>query len=132
MSAYLHSETCLILALNVVDIFDGDKEPVVYHGKTLTSKVSLREVCEAIMKYAFVVSPYPIVISAEVHCSIPQQDTMVSIMHEVFGESLVSAPINGRPTIEVLPSPEDLKGRVLLKVCPLVVPFIPIFISFCV
>ena len=105
-------------AFTAVDIYDGDKEPVVYHGKTLTTKVSLREVCEAIMKYAFVVSPYPIIISAEVHCSVPQQDIMSSIMHEVFGESLVSAPVNGRPKIEVLPSPEDLKGRVLLKVCP--------------
>lgn len=98
-----------------LDIYDGDKEPVVYHGKTLTTKVSLREVCEAIMKYAFVVSPYPIVISAEVHCSVSQQDIMSSIMHEVFGESLVCAPVDGRPKIEVLPSPEDLKGRVLLK-----------------
>ena len=122
----------MTLSLIAVDIFDGDKEPVVYHGKTLTSKVSLREVCEAIMKYAFVVSPYPIVISAEVHCSIPQQDTMVSIMHEVFGESLVSAPVNGRPKIEVLPSPEDLKGRVLLKVCPVVVSLSPILIFCCV
>ena len=117
MSAYLRSETCLTLPFPAVDIYDGDKEPVVYHGKTLTTKVSLREVCEAIMKYAFVVSPYPIIISAEVHCSVPQQDIMSSIMHEVFGESLVSAPVNGRPKIEVLPSPEDLKGRVLLKVC---------------
>ncbi len=118
MSAYLRSETRLTLAFNAVDIYDGDKEPVVYHGKTFTAKVSLREVCEAIMKYAFVVSPYPVIISAEVHCSIPQQDTMASIMHEVFGESLVSAPVNGRPKIDALPSPEDLKGRVLLKVCP--------------
>ncbi|KAH9030092.1 PLC-like phosphodiesterase [Lactarius hengduanensis] len=82
-----------------LDIYDGDKEPVVYHGKRLPRKYHY-EVCEAIMKYAFVVSPYP----------------MASIMHEVFGESLVSAPVNGRPKIEVLPSPEDLMGRVLLKV----------------
>ncbi|KAF8273638.1 PLC-like phosphodiesterase [Lactarius quietus] len=108
--ALLHS--CRSVEL---DIYDGDKEPVVYHGKTLTTKVSLREACEAIMKYAFVVSPYPIIISAEVHCSVPQQDTMSSIMHEVFGESLVCAPVNGRPKIEVLPSPDDLKGRILLK-----------------
>lgn len=104
---------CLIFA--VVDIFDGDKEPVVYHGKTLTTKVSLRKACEAIAKYAFVVSPYPVILSAEVHCSIPQQDMIASIMHEVFGDSLVIAP-EGHPKIEVLPSPEDLKGRILLKV----------------
>jgi hypothetical protein len=119
VSAYLRSETRLTLTFTAVDIYDGDKEPVVYHGKTLTTKVSLREVCEAIVKYAFVVSPYPIIISAEVHCSVSQQDIMSSIMHEVFGESLVCAPVDGRPKIEVLPSPEDLKGRVLLKVCPI-------------
>ncbi|SRR6266436_10303385 len=105
------------LIFTTVDIYDGDKEPVVYHGKTLTTKVPLRKACEAIAKYAFVVSPYPIIISAEVHCSIPQQDMIASIMHEVFGDSLVSAPVQGRPRITVLPSPEDLKGRILLKVC---------------
>ena len=109
------SRTSLILT--VVDIFDGDREPVVSHGKSLTTNLSLRKACEAIAKYAFVVSPYPIIISAENHCSIPQQDMIASIMHEVFGDSLVSAPVEGRPRIDVLPSPEDLKGRILLKVC---------------
>jgi phosphatidylinositol phospholipase C delta len=105
------------LIFTVVDIFDGDKEPVVYHGKTLTTKVPLRKACEAIAKYAFAVSPYPIIISAEVHCSIPHQDMIASIMREVFGDSLVSAPVQDRPKVTVLPSPEDLKGRILLKVC---------------
>jgi phosphatidylinositol phospholipase C delta len=105
------------LIFTVVDIFDSDKEPVVYHGKTLTTKVPLRQACEAIAKYAFVVSPYPIVISAEVHCCIPQQDMIASIMREVFGDSLVSAPVQDRSKITVLPSPEYLKGRILLKVC---------------
>ena len=108
---------CNCLIFTLVDIYDGDREPVVYHGKTLTTKVSLRKACEAIAKYAFVVSPYPIIISAEIHCSIPQQDMIASIMREVFGESLMSAPVQGRPKIDVLPSPEDLKGRILLKVC---------------
>jgi phosphatidylinositol phospholipase C delta len=105
------------LIFTLVDIFDGDREPFVYHGKTLTTKVPLRKACEAIAKYAFVVSPYPIIISAEVHCCIPQQDMIASIMREVFGDSLVSAPVQDRPKITVLPSPEDLKGRILLKVC---------------
>ena len=98
-----------------MDIYDGDTEPVVYHGRTLTSKVSVREICTAIAKYAFVASPYPIIISAEIHCSVPQQVLLVAIMKEVFGDALVLAPPEGRPKIEVLPSPEDLKGRVLLK-----------------
>ncbi|KAG6827962.1 hypothetical protein H0H92_009820 [Tricholoma furcatifolium] len=101
----------------VVDIFDGDNpsEPHITHGKTLTSKVSLREVCHAIVKYGFVTSPYPIIISAEIHCSLAGQDAIADIMCEVFGDKLVQGPIvrEGRP--DRLPSPEELKGRILLK-----------------
>ncbi|KAF9652259.1 PLC-like phosphodiesterase [Thelephora ganbajun] len=108
--ALLHS--CRSVEL---DIYDGDCEPVIYHGRTLTTKVPVREVCEAIMKYAFVTSPYPIIISAEVHCGVTQQDMLANIMKSVFGDALVSAPVDGRPKIGVLPSPEELRGRVLLK-----------------
>lgn len=104
----------------LVDIYDGDSEPMVFHGKTLTSKVPVREVCEAIAKYAFVTSPYPIIISAEIRCSVPQQDIFAMIVHKVFGEALVSTSSEGHPTIDKLPSPEDLKGRVLVKVCVII------------
>ncbi|KAH9924976.1 PLC-like phosphodiesterase [Epithele typhae] len=108
--ALLHS--CRSVEL---DIYDGETEPVVYHGRTWTSKVSVRDVCIAISKYAFMASPYPIIISAEIHCGVTQQAMLVNIMKEVFGPALVIAPPEGRPKIEVLPSPEELKGRVLLK-----------------
>jgi phosphatidylinositol phospholipase C, delta len=99
-----------------VDIYDGATEPVVFHGGTLTTEISLRDICIAISKYAFVTSPYPLIISAEVHCGIPQQDKMTEIMMEVFGNALVRAPVQGRQKIEHLPSPEELKGKILLKV----------------
>ena len=102
--------------LEIVDIYDGDEEPVIFHGKTLTSKVSLRDVCHAIMKYGFMTSPYPLLISAEVHCGLAQQEQLVDIMIEVFGESLIQAPVEGRPQLKHLPSPEDLKHKILLKV----------------
>lgn len=73
--------------------------------------------CLAINKYAFQTSPYPLLISAEVHCGLAQQDKMVDIMNEVFGEALIQAPVEGRPQLTHLPSPEDLKHKVLLKVC---------------
>ncbi len=100
-----------------MDVYDGDDSPVIYHGKTLTTKVPLRKVCEAIRKYGFVASPYPIIISAEVHCRLEQQDMIADIMLDVFGDVLVQK----RPDkpIEVLPSPEELKGKILLKVSPL-------------
>lgn len=99
-----------------VDIYDGEQEPMIFHGKTFTSKVSLRQVCHAIAKYGFVASPYPIIISAEVHCSLPQQDMIAEIMSEEFKDSLVRVPPDGMAKIETLPSPEDLKGKILLKV----------------
>lgn len=89
---------------------------MVYHGNTLTSKVSVRDICQAIAKYAFVASPFPVIISAEVHCGLAQQDKIVDIMIEVFGDSLIQAPVDGRPKIHTLPSPEDLKYQFLLKV----------------
>jgi hypothetical protein len=101
-----------------VDIYDGENEPTIFHGKTLTSKVSLREVCEVIAKYGFIASPYPIIISAEVHCSLPQQDLIADIMIEVFGDMLVRKQTGDSPMkqkFDVLPSPEDLKGKIIFK-----------------
>ncbi|KAG6831909.1 hypothetical protein H0H87_003407 [Tephrocybe sp. NHM501043] len=110
--ALLHS--CRSVEL---DIFDGDNssEPQITHGKTFTSKVSLREVCHAIVKYGFVASPYPIIISAEIHCSLAGQDAIADIMSEVFGEKLVQSTDTHEIRLEKLPSPEELKGRILLK-----------------
>ncbi|KAF5325342.1 hypothetical protein D9619_010084 [Psilocybe cf. subviscida] len=108
--ALLHSCRCV-----EVDVFDGEDEPMVTHGLTLTTKVSLREVCKAIMEYGFKASPYPIIISAEVHCSLPQQDMIAFVMIEEFGESLLRVPTEGMSKIEALPSPEELKNKILFK-----------------
>lgn len=93
-------------------------EPMVFHGHTLTSKVPLRQICQAIMKYGFIASPYPIIISAENHCSLAGQAQIAKIMIEEFGSALVRYPHDGPEAgagITQLPSPEELKGRILLK-----------------
>ncbi|KAJ7700442.1 PLC-like phosphodiesterase [Mycena rosella] len=97
-----------------IDIHPGNP-PLITHGNTLTSKLSLRKVCEVIDQYAFVASPYPLIISAEIHCSPAQQDMVVDIMLSVFGDKLVRAPADGRPPIGALPSPHELRGTILLK-----------------
>ncbi|WVQ71248.1 hypothetical protein IAR50_000773 [Cryptococcus sp. DSM 104548] len=99
-----------------MDVQSGDFEPVVYHRKTLTSSVSVRDICRAIMAYGFVSSPYPVIISAEIHCSSEQQMRLAQILKEVFGERLVSTPLAQGFT--ELPSPEQLKGRILFKAKP--------------
>ncbi|KAJ6485955.1 1-phosphatidylinositol-4,5-bisphosphate phosphodiesterase 1 [Mycena sanguinolenta] len=99
-----------------LDIYDGPHEPMVYHGKTLTSEVSVREICQAIAKYAFVSSPYPIVLSCEVHCGLVQQDMLVDIMTKAFGSALVKVAVEEHPNkLVALPSPEQLKERIMVK-----------------
>lgn len=89
------------------------------HGKTLTASVPVRDVCTAIASYAFMASPYPVIISAEVHCGTQQQKVLVDILTEVFGDALITAPLaagKGLPE-NVLPSPEELKYKIMFKVC---------------
>lgn len=103
-----------------MDVWDGDDgEPIVTHGLTLTSKISVREVLEAIAQYAFLASPYPVLLSMEVHCSVEQQDRLVDIMKQALGDKLVQRRLeedDGDGEIEKLPSPMELKGKILLKV----------------
>lgn len=98
-----------------VDCWDGDDgRPVVNHGRTFTKKVLFSDVIAAIGKYAFLASPYPVVISLEVHCGLEQQTRMAEILRSILGEHLVSEPLV--PHSMVLPSPKDLKHKILVKV----------------
>ncbi|XP_051959147.1 1-phosphatidylinositol 4,5-bisphosphate phosphodiesterase delta-3-A [Xyrauchen texanus] len=97
-----------------LDCWDGDKEPIIYHGHTLTTKVPLKEVLEAIAEYAFRASPYPLILSLENHCSVEQQTILARQLCSILGDKLLTKPLNDKP-LECLPSPEDLKGKILLK-----------------
>lgn len=98
-----------------VDCWDGDDgRPVVYHGRTFTTKVLFSDVIAAIGKYSFLVSPYPVIISLEVHCGLEQQNRMAEILRSTLGEHLVSEPLISHSM--VLPSPKDLKHKILVKV----------------
>ncbi|KWU45100.1 PLC-like phosphodiesterase, partial [Rhodotorula sp. JG-1b] len=105
-----------------VDVWDGDNgEPAVTHGHTLTSKIPVRTVLQAIAQYAFLASPYPVILSVEVHCELQQQEKLVSILHETLGNRLVSKRLDEMEAddeLDKLPSPAQLKGRFLLKVSP--------------
>ncbi|RKF73892.1 1-phosphatidylinositol 4,5-bisphosphate phosphodiesterase 1 [Golovinomyces cichoracearum] len=97
-----------------VDCWNGSDGPVVMHGRTLTSQVSFADVMSTISKYAFVKSPFPLCISLEVHCNPQQQAMMVDIIKKTCGAKLLTAPID--PQCETLPSPSQLKHRILIKV----------------
>uniref|UniRef100_W5UJ97 Phosphoinositide phospholipase C n=1 Tax=Ictalurus punctatus TaxID=7998 RepID=W5UJ97_ICTPU len=97
-----------------LDCWDGDREPVIYHGHTLTSKVPFREVVEAIAEYAFKASPYPLILSLENHCSVEQQEVMAQQLCSILGDKLLTKPLNNHKC-DSLPSPEELKGKILVK-----------------
>lgn len=106
----------------------------MYHGNTLTASVPVRAVCVAIACYAFMASPYPLIISAEMHCGPQQQLVLVEILKQVFGDHLLTAELehetyksdgmsdfkNGlrrnHAVLSQLPSPEQLKYKILFKV----------------
>ncbi|CAG2105999.1 unnamed protein product [Medioppia subpectinata] len=97
-----------------LDVWDGDDgEPIIYHGYTLTSKILLRDVLKTIHKYAFKMSPYPLILSMENHCSIEQQVVMASLMTEILNEYLYDGIVD--ESAGQLPSPEDLVHKILIK-----------------
>ena len=98
-----------------IDCWDGpDGQPRVMHGHTMTSSVRFSDCISVIAKYAFKESRYPLVISLEVHCNAVQQQIMVDIMMKDLGDWLVTKPLD--PHSQCLPSPEELRNRILIKV----------------
>merc|ERR1719421_347689 len=90
-----------------IDCWDSaDGEVIVYHGHTMTSKIQLVHVLSAIRNYGFVVSPYPIVLSLEMHCSDAGKVRVARLCDGIFGEQLYIGDV---------PTPAAAKYKVLLK-----------------
>uniref|UniRef100_A0A8C4GEV5 Phosphoinositide phospholipase C n=1 Tax=Dicentrarchus labrax TaxID=13489 RepID=A0A8C4GEV5_DICLA len=112
MYAYVLQAGCRCVE---VDCWDGpDGEPIIHHGYTLTSKILFKEVVETINKYAFTKSQYPVILSIENHCTVPQQKKMAEYLREVLQDKLDLSTVNVHEC-KKLPSPEILKGKVLVK-----------------
>ncbi|XP_053190894.1 inactive phospholipase C-like protein 2 [Scomber japonicus] len=97
-----------------VDVWDGpDEEPVVCTGHTLSPPLALRCVLEAIGKFAFVASEYPLIVCIENHCSPQQQKVMMQHLLRTLGDKLYIDSADEEESY--LPSPHDLRYRILLK-----------------
>lgn len=92
-----------------IDIWDGEDGPAVCHGM-LTTSIPLKDVVEAIRKYAFITSPYPLIISLEIHCKRENQNSVMLIFKELLGEMIYIGDHHRE-----LPSPLELKHKVVLK-----------------
>ncbi|XP_034242163.1 1-phosphatidylinositol 4,5-bisphosphate phosphodiesterase delta-4-like [Thrips palmi] len=114
IEGYVEALRCGCRCLEL-DCWDGpDGEPVVTHGYALTTKLIFREVLkDAILPHAFTFSEYPVILSLENHCTPEQQKRLAFHMTDVFGDLLYLDPVS--PDMETLPSPEQLKRRIIIK-----------------
>ncbi|XP_039299661.1 1-phosphatidylinositol 4,5-bisphosphate phosphodiesterase gamma plc-3-like, partial [Nilaparvata lugens] len=56
---------------------------------------------------------FPVILSIEDNCSLPQQRNMAVTMQEVFGDMLLVQPVAKHETR--LPSPYSLRHKIILK-----------------
>ena len=111
-----------------IDCWDGDDgRPKVTHGRTLSSWTSFDDCVKTINKYAFYKSKYPLIISLEVHCNPSQQKIMADIMKARFGSKLLRKPLSANNFS--LPSPNELRECILIKVREPMSDFAPAFHS---
>ncbi|ROW13652.1 hypothetical protein VPNG_04588 [Cytospora leucostoma] len=106
------------------DPSQGKIEPEVTHAHTvqglgdvgLAKRIPLREVCRVIRESAFKTNKLPIIVSLEVHATGEQQDLMVEIMKQEWGDYLVDEPFAHCDPNERQPRLEELMEKILVKV----------------
>ncbi|CAL1529117.1 unnamed protein product [Lymnaea stagnalis] len=97
-----------------LDCWDGpDGRPIITHGKTLTSKIKFSDVLQTIKEHAWDVSEYPLFLSIENHCSLPQQRIMAQLLKEILKDELLTEQVDVNETH--LPSPHQLMNKIIVK-----------------
>ncbi|UJR20415.1 hypothetical protein I4U23_023546 [Adineta vaga] len=98
-----------------IDCYDGNNgRPIVKHGFTLVKPCLFESIIRFIEPNLFKASPYPVILDLENHCSIEQQHEIARILQRILGDRLVTEPLLTKDS-SVLPSPEDLKYKVLIR-----------------
>ncbi|NXG38744.1 PLCL2 protein, partial [Dromaius novaehollandiae] len=95
-------------------LWDGpDGEPVVYTSPSAASCVPFRTAVGLIEQHAFAASAYPLILCLVARCSAAQQRLAAQCLRKTLGDKLYLEPPS--PAESYLPSPEQLKGRILIK-----------------
>ncbi|KAG4270081.1 hypothetical protein FPRO04_11773 [Fusarium proliferatum] len=91
-------------------------EPIVTDGYSHSTPCGFREACQLIRITALISNNLPVIINIMVHANPGQQDMMVKIMREEWGEMLVDEPLEGCDPRFRLPKLEDLQFRILVRI----------------
>uniref|UniRef100_A0A1A8PJH8 Phosphoinositide phospholipase C n=1 Tax=Nothobranchius rachovii TaxID=451742 RepID=A0A1A8PJH8_9TELE len=113
ISSYIRALRMGCRSIEII-VWDGpDNEPVVYVGSSVASQLAFSKVLDIINQYAFESSEYPLILCLVTHCCIPQQRVMAQHLKKILGDKLYLEPPNNEENY--LPSPQKLKGKILLK-----------------
>jgi phosphatidylinositol phospholipase C beta len=108
---------CRCVELDCWNGRNSDEEPIITHGYTVVTEIVLKDVLEAIADSAFKTSDFPVVLSFENHCSPKQQAKIANYCRKIFGDMLLTEPLQSHPLKSgvPLPSPNDLKKKIIIK-----------------
>ncbi|KAE8714835.1 Phosphoinositide phospholipase C 6 [Hibiscus syriacus] len=100
-----------------LDLWPGSSRDEIYvlHGRTLTSPVSLIQCLVSIKEYAFVSSPYPVIITLEDHLTPELQAKAAEMIIQTFESMLYHSETD---CLTEFPSPESLKYRIVVSTKP--------------
>jgi hypothetical protein len=64
---------------------------------------------------------YPLILCIELQCSVSQQERVAQLLIEIFGEKIFLDHLTNEINISsneyrALPSPNDLRGKIIIKV----------------
>jgi hypothetical protein len=103
--AMLNKVRCLEL-----DLHDGYNGPVIYHGWTLTSKISAVDVLKDIAAN-YQKDDLPLILDLEDHLSDFQRNYLKREMLDIFKDSLY---LQDSKEFKSLPSPNELRGKIIV------------------
>ncbi|VDM55956.1 unnamed protein product [Angiostrongylus costaricensis] len=104
-----------------LDCWDGTGEnkgePIITHGKAMCTDVFFKDVLYQIRDTAFERSEFPVILSFENHCSKSNQLKMAKYCVDIFGDMLLTKPLDDYPLDPgvPLPSPNRLRRKILIK-----------------
>ncbi|XP_014674758.1 PREDICTED: 1-phosphatidylinositol 4,5-bisphosphate phosphodiesterase classes I and II-like isoform X2 [Priapulus caudatus] len=100
-----------------LDCWEREEEPIITHGYTMCTEILFKEVVEAIAESAFKTSDLPVILSFENHTTPKTQEKIARYCKEIFGDALLTDPLESNPLEPgmPLPSPHQMRGKIIVK-----------------